>query len=167
MFRIKPHTSQRHSQGPNKPCGHQDPENPERLRQTCLWASRVYGSAVGYHRERGCVQQTWVWHKLSWRRSPLTPSELTHDWGNKLLEGTNRTLCAPGSRRKEQWFHNHWVGETDPDLPVSVQESLAEAWVGGGLLQGRGHWVQKCMHRTFWRRSIIFITSIIVWPQIK
>ena len=26
--------------------------------------------------------------------------------------------------------------ETDPDLPVSVQESLAEAWVGGGLLQG-------------------------------
>ena len=28
--------------------------------------------------------------------------------------------------------------ETDPDLPVSVQESLAEAWVGGGLLQGWG-----------------------------
>ena len=29
--------------------------------------------------------------------------------------------------------------ETDPDLPVSVQESLAEVWVGGGLLWGRGH----------------------------
>ena len=28
--------------------------------------------------------------------------------------------------------------ETDPDLPVSVQESRAEAWVGGGLLQGWG-----------------------------
>ena len=28
--------------------------------------------------------------------------------------------------------------ETDPDLPVSVQESLVEACVGG-LLQGRGH----------------------------
>ena len=26
--------------------------------------------------------------------------------------------------------------ETDSDWPVSVQESLAEAWVGGGLLQG-------------------------------
>ena len=24
--------------------------------------------------------------------------------------------------------------ETDKDLPVSVQESLAEAWAGGGLL---------------------------------
>ena len=25
--------------------------------------------------------------------------------------------------------------ETDSDLPVSVQESLGKAWVGGGLLQ--------------------------------
>ena len=29
--------------------------------------------------------------------------------------------------------------ETDPDLSVHVQESLAEAWVEGGLLQGQGH----------------------------
>ena len=29
--------------------------------------------------------------------------------------------------------------ETDPDLSVSVQESLAETWVDGGLLQGRGY----------------------------
>ena len=29
--------------------------------------------------------------------------------------------------------------ETDPDLPVSVQESLAEVWVSHGLLQGPGH----------------------------
>ena len=29
--------------------------------------------------------------------------------------------------------------ETDPDLSLSVQESLVEAWVGGGLLQGWGH----------------------------
>ena len=29
--------------------------------------------------------------------------------------------------------------ESDPDLPVSVQESLAEAWVGSGLLQSWGH----------------------------
>ena len=28
--------------------------------------------------------------------------------------------------------------ETDPDLPVSVQESPAEAWVGSVLLQGQG-----------------------------
>ena len=28
--------------------------------------------------------------------------ELTQDWGNRLLEGTNRNLCAPGTRRKEK-----------------------------------------------------------------
>ena len=29
--------------------------------------------------------------------------------------------------------------ETEQHLPVNVQESLAEAWVGGGLLQGWEH----------------------------
>ena len=29
--------------------------------------------------------------------------------------------------------------KTEPDLPVSVQESLAEAWVDSGLPQGQGH----------------------------
>ena len=29
--------------------------------------------------------------------------------------------------------------ETDPVLPVSAQEPPVEVWVGGGLLQSRGH----------------------------
>ena len=29
--------------------------------------------------------------------------------------------------------------ETDPDMPVRVQEYQAEAWVGDGLPQGWGH----------------------------
>ena len=33
--------------------------------------------------------------------------------------------------------------ETDPDFPRSVQESLGEAWVGGGLLQGPEHFVVR------------------------
>ena len=41
-------------------------------------------------------------------------------------------------------------------MPESVHESPAEAWVGGGLLQGWGHWVQQCLHGTFWRRSPLF-----------
>ena len=39
--------------------------------------------------------------------------------------------------------------ETDPDLPVSVQETLVEAQVSSGLLQGQGHRGQQCLHRTF------------------
>ena len=35
-FRIKPHTFQRQSEGSNIPCAHQDPENPQRLRQNCV-----------------------------------------------------------------------------------------------------------------------------------
>ena len=31
--------------------------------------------------------------------------------------------------------------ETDADLPVGVQESPGQAWVGGGLLQG---WGSEC-----------------------
>ena len=30
---------------------------------------------------------------------------LPQDWVNRLLEGTNKTLCAPGPRRKEHWSH--------------------------------------------------------------
>ena len=29
--------------------------------------------------------------------------------------------------------------ETEPDLPVSVQESLAEVWLDSGLPQSQGH----------------------------
>ena len=38
-FRIKPHTLQRHTEGSNKPCVHQDPETPQRLSQNCVWVS--------------------------------------------------------------------------------------------------------------------------------
>ena len=35
-FRIKPHTCQRCSEGSNKPWVHQNPETPQRLRQSCV-----------------------------------------------------------------------------------------------------------------------------------
>ena len=31
--------------------------------------------------------------------------ELPHDWGDRLLEGTNKALCAPGVRRKKRCPH--------------------------------------------------------------
>ena len=60
----------------------------------------------------------------------IEPPELTQDWGNRLLEGTNKTLCT---RTQEKGAVT--PQETDPDLPVSVQESPEEVWVGSGLLQ--------------------------------
>ena len=43
-------------------------------------------------------------------------TELIQDWGNRLLEGTNKTLCTPGPRRKAQWSHKRL---TQPCLWVS------------------------------------------------
>ena len=57
--------------------------------------------------------------------------------------------------------------ETVPDLPMSVQESLAEAWVSRGLLQDWGQ--SSSMHAWDLLKevSIIFITSTIVWTEVK
>ena len=81
------------------------------------------------------VQQTWVWHKPSWRRSPLTHRRVARTYtelGKQTLGGHKQNLVHSRTQEKGAVTPQ----ETDPDLPVSVQESLAEAWVGGGLLQG-------------------------------
>ena len=138
-FRIKPHTCQRCSEGSSKPCAHQDPETPQRLRQNHVWVSpeevRVNS---GLQQGQGLwVQQTWVWHKPSWR------SLLTHH------RGASRTYTGVGKLtfggHKQNLVHTRTQSrgavtpqETDPDLPVHVQESLADVWVGNGLLQGGG-----------------------------
>ena len=58
--------------------------------------------------------------------------------------------------------------ETDPDLPVSGQESLAKVWVSGGLLQGLGALSIAVPAWDLLKEvPIIFITSTIVWPQVK
>ena len=60
--------------------------------------------------------------------------ELTQDWEIDSWWAQTEP-CAyqdPGERSSDPQ-------ETDPDLTVSVKESLAEAWVSGGLLQGCGH----------------------------
>ena len=56
--------------------------------------------------------------------------------------------------------------ETDPDLPVSVQESPAEAWVSSGVGLGA---LNVAMHAWDLLKevTIVFITSTIVWPQVK
>ena len=57
--------------------------------------------------------------------------------------------------------------ETDTELPVSVQKSLVEAWVGGGLLHGGGTSAAVPAWELLKEVAIIFIISTIFWPQIK
>ena len=61
--------------------------------------------------------------------------ELNTGLGKRTLGGHKQNLVHTRTQEKGAVISQ----ETDPDLPMSVQESLAEAWVGGGLLQGQGH----------------------------
>ena len=97
-----------------------------------LWRS---GSAVACHRDgsSGCS-------RLGCDISPLgggchqphhRAASTYTGLGIRLLEGTDRTLCT---RTQEKAVVT--PQETDPDLPVSVGESPADAWVRGGLRKG-------------------------------
>ena len=58
--------------------------------------------------------------------------------------------------------------ETDPALPVSVQESPAEAWLEDAVLQGLGALrVAACAWDLLKEVTVIFITSAIVCFQGK
>ena len=52
--------------------------------------------------------------------------------------------------------------ETDTDLSVSVQKSLVEAWVGGGLLNGGGTSAAVSAWELLKEVDLIFIISTIV-----
>ena len=54
---------------------------------------------------------------------------------------------------------------TDPDLPVSVQESPVEVWVGGGLLKGTLSVVAHAWD-LLKKVTIIFFTSNIVFSSV-
>ena len=89
--------------------------------------------------------------------------ELTRGCGNRLLDGTNKTLCSPGPRRKEPW------------PPKRLTQTCL--WVSRGLWQRHGSVVACCRSGVLraavhaWdflkKVAIIFITWTIVWPQFK
>ena len=61
-------------------------------------------------------------------------TELTQDWGNRLLGHKQNFVCTRIQKKGAVTSQ-----ETEPDLPVSVQEPLAEAWVSRGLPWDQGH----------------------------
>ena len=85
------------------------------------------------------VQQTWVWHKPSWRRSPLAPPQGRQNlhWTEEIDSWRAQTKPCVFTRTQEKGAVT--PQETDSDLPMSVQESPVQAWVGGDLMQDWGH----------------------------
>ena len=80
-------------------------------------------------------------------------------------------------QRQDMWYQNsndQWNYPLWLCVPVFLhffsfifQESPVEMRVGGGLLQGQGHWLQQCMHGTCWRRCHYLHYLHHVWPQVK
>ena len=62
-------------------------------------------------------------------------TELPQDWGKQTLGGHTQNCACTKTQEKGAVS----TQETEPDLPLSVQESLVEAWVNSGMLRGQGH----------------------------
>ena len=115
----------------------------------------------------GLPPRQGLWLKQIWEARHVSPTieppELTQDWGNRLLEGTNKTLCTSGSRRKDQWPHKR-LTQTCLWVFMSLHQrygSVVACYRVGSTGCGNGS------TRPFEDVSIIFITFTIVWPEVK
>ena len=60
--------------------------------------------------------------------------------GHYLRYPYHSLVSGQTTGREHSPVHQQKTGlKTYSELPVSVQESLGEVWVSGGLLQGQGH----------------------------
>ena len=93
-----------------------------------------YGSAVACHkgsRPRYDISPLGEGHHHPHHRAARTYTGL----GKRTLGGHRQNLGSTRTQEKGAVTPQ----ESDPDLHVSVQESLVEVWVDGGLLRGWGH----------------------------
>ena len=140
-LRIKHYTCQRHSEGSNKTlCTPSDPTetDPDLPLYVTVSPAEVQVSSGLPHGQGLWVQHTWLWHKPSWRRSPLTLPYSRQNLHRNAETGSWRAQTKPFVHQDPGERSND-PQETDPDLPMSVQESPVEVWVSGGLPQGLGH----------------------------
>ena len=167
-FRIKPHTHQRCSEGSNIPCVHQDPETPQRLRQN-YWVSpeEVWVSSGLLQGQGLWVWQTCIWNKPSWKRSPLTPLQShrnLHRAGETDSWRPQMEPCVyqdPGERSSDP--SRDWP-RLACECPGVCRRGMSWKWPAAGL-------VALSIAVNAWdllkEVAIIFITSTIVWPQVK
>ena len=166
MFRIKPHTHQRSTEGSDKCCAHWT-QRPHRdwdrtVIECLLWRYRSAVDCCG-GRGSGCMRPGYGISPLGGcRHWPHWRAARTYTGlGNRLLKGTNKTLCAPGSRRKEEWAHNRLT-------QTCLWAGVSNRGVGrGGLLRVRGTLCSSLWMGPLKVVTIIFTTSTIVWHQVK
>ena len=90
--------------------------------------------------------------------------ELTYTGlGKQILEGHKQNLVHTRTQEKGAVIPQ----ETESGLPMSVQESLVKAWVCRGLVQAGVLSAVVPSEDLLKEVLITFITSTIVWSQVK
>ena len=114
------------------------PEIPQRLSQNCVRVSpeEVQVSSGLLQGQRLWVQQTWVWHKPSWRRSPLTPPHMhqnLHRTGETDSWRAQTEPCGhqdPGERSSDPI--RDWPSLA-PECPGVSSGDVGQRWPAAGL----------------------------------
>ena len=145
------------------------PETPQRLRQNCVWVStEEVQVSSGLPQGQGIwVQQTWVWHKPSYRRSPLTLPQRRqnlHKTGEKDSFRAQTKPCVhqdPGERSHDPTRDWPRIACECPRVSIG---GVGRWWpaAGSGALSEAVH-AQHLLKEA----AIFFITSTIIWPQVK
>ena len=116
----------------------------EKRKIYCIWSfSTTEFPTWGYAKGTENPQAIWLWSSVGFDYRIYT----------RLRKQTLRRQKQNLAHARTQEKGAVAPQKTDPDVPVSVQESLTEVWVDSGLLQGQGDWIPQCLHKTFWRRS--------------
>ena len=89
----------------------------------------TWGSSKGTENPQGI----WLWRPVGFDYGT------SKGLGKQTLGGTKQNLVPSRTQEKGAVTPQ----KTEPDLPVSVQESPAEAWVDRGLPWAQGHWIQQ------------------------
>ena len=93
------------------------------------------------------MQQTWVWHRPL-EDVAINSTRATRAYaglGKQTLGQHKQNLMCTRTHEKEAVTPQ----ETEPDLPVRVQESPKEMLVDSGLLLGQGHSIQQSGHKSY------------------
>ena len=111
----------------------------------CCESSRAHSRYpnLGIHQRDWEPPGIWLWMPVEFDYRTSTGLGKA-DWGIILLEGTDKTLCAPGPRRMEQWSHKR-LSQTC----LWVSRSLRWRTVACHGVRGTE---QQSWRNSFWRR---------------
>ena len=121
-----------------KSCWTDDPQTGEQLcqRSSCSIA-KILGPSTDFPTWDSCKgpktpQGIWLWRPVEF------DYKISTGMGTETLGGHKQSFVWTKSQEKGAVTPQ----ETEPDLPVSRQESLVKTWVSSCLLWGQGHQLQ-------------------------